>query len=368
VKLKKLFILFQIAFAGLCLAHDSNHSDDKATQALAAAANLEAKIANMKLNEQKYTYNPAQEQALEGKKIIGDTYRQIGEDSNSAPNIDIAHYKLQPEDVIDIRVYGDSGLSDSVTIGKDGWINVAHAGIIKAAGKTILDLEQELKKMFIEKMRLRDPRVAVVLKSYRPIVASTIGAIRSPGDYSLRSGSTILTLVSQAGGVPQDGTADLRRCTLKKKNSNELIPIDLYALIIDGDINQNYTVEDGDQLIVPFELRNRIFVDGAIGSPGVYPFTEKMRIVDAIALARGQIPYQSVMDKIVVIREKVAQSGQYDRININLKKFFLKNDGSQNILLQPGDIIHVPLNPFDIGRIGSLVGAAITVTQVANLF
>jgi protein involved in polysaccharide export with SLBB domain len=222
---------------------------------------------------------------------------------------------------------------------------------IQAQGKTITEIRKEVEASIIQNLALRQPIISVTLEKYRPIRGSVLGSVSKPGVFEFQPGDTVATMLSSAGGPLQDGTGDLRRATLKRAQSNELIPVDLYAILNEADTTQNYPVEDGDELTVPQGFKNVVVVLGEVQRPGTYPFKEPMRLTDAISAAQGEVRYRSNFRRIMVIREKAGQLGQYEYIPANLVRFFRNHDWSQNVLLKPGDVVLVPRGGIDWERV-----------------
>lgn len=251
-------------------------------------------------------------------------------------------YRLQPEDVVRIQVYNQQDIIAVVPVGPDGNISAPFVGIFRAEGKTASELEAELRDAYRTKLGLRDPIVSVSIEKYREIRATVTGAIPIPGVYEMKPGDSIINLYTKGGGQMRDNSTDLRRATLRRKNSPELIPIDLYSMLIKGDMSQNYEVRDGDELIIPEETRNRIVVLGRVPAPGPYPYKEPMTLMDAIALGKGEIEFRSKLSAVRVIRQLPGRPGEYVQIKANLVRFMNNGDSKQNIVLQPGDIVWIP--------------------------
>lgn len=263
-------------------------------------------------------------------------------------------YRLQQEDVIRVLVYGDNSISSELQVGRDGNITAPFLGLIRAEGLTITELEQILREEYIKKLRLRDPRVSVQMLRFREIRVSVGGAVARPGTFLMRPTDTIVTLFSQAGGANNSGLADLKRATLRRTNSRELIPIDLDAMLNRGEMSQNYVVQDGDELIVPENGNQRIIVMGTINRPGVFPFRDYMTVLDAVGIAGGAIPGRSIFSKITVFRLKPGTLNQYMQLKADLVRFQDRGDTSQNFQLMPGDYIFVPNNKApDFNQIGT---------------
>ena len=250
-------------------------------------------------------------------------------------------YRLQPEDVIRVMVYNEAQINQPLPIGVDGNVSAPFLGLVKCQGKTTYELELELTAMYSKVLKLRDPKVSGTIERFRAIRAIVGGFVGNPGIYEMRPGDSVVTLLNRGGGAVPD-RADLRRATMRRAGSKELIPLDLYSMLIMGDTSQNYTVEDGDELTIPEETRNRILVMGDVASPGTYPYKEPMRLIDAISLSRGAVPNRAKLSETMVIRELPGQPGKYLRIQANLVNFVRKGDASQNIALLPGDLVYVP--------------------------
>lgn len=266
------------------------------------------------------------------------------------------NYTLKPEDVLRIQIYNEPQVNAEVPIGTDGTLTAPFLEPMQVAGLTIGELQKKLADAYIKRLRLRDPKVSLVIVKFRRIQASIGGFVNRPGVYELRPGDTVLTLLNFGGGVVTD-RADQRRATLRKAGSNELIPIDLFAILNRADTTQNYEVEDGDIINVP-ESNNRIMVLGQVPRPNTYFYKEPMTVEDALAQAGGEIPTRSWLSKTLVIRERPGMPGMYDRIQVDLVRFIRNGDSAQNIQLQPGDIVYVPETKTpDLDRIGRILGS-----------
>lgn len=266
-------------------------------------------------------------------------------------------YRLQPEDFIRVQVYNEQQVSADIPVGKDGFISAPFVGRIKVEGKTTDEVEAELALLYKKRLFIRDPRVSVTVVRFRALRASVSGFVNRPGVYEYRPGDTLLTLLSLGGGQVAD-RSDLRKVTLRHRTSPELIPIDLYAMLIKGDTSQNYELQDGDELNVPEETINRILVQGTLQRPGTYPYKEPMFLSDAISLAGGDIPYKSWLSRTMVVRQMPGMPGQFIRIACDYVKFVRGGDSTQNIQLQPGDLIYVPTTKTpDYQQIGTILNS-----------
>lgn len=251
-------------------------------------------------------------------------------------------YRLQIEDVIQVKVYKEIEATSQGPILPDGNFNAPFIGMVRAAGKTTTELRDELVAEYKKVLLIKEPIVSVEILRIRAVKASAGGAVLRPGVYEVRPDETILDLLQYGGGTFMDGRAELRRAFLRHKGSREVVPIDLQAMLVKGDMSQNYKIQDGDELVVPEENKNRIIVDGVVRSPQTIMYREPMRVIEAINQAGGEVAYSSKFSKVQVIREISGRAGSYVSIECDLVAFKKQGDAKQNILLEPGDIVYVP--------------------------
>jgi len=107
-------------------------------------------------------------------------------------------YVLSPDDQLDIFVLGHEEFKGSATILPDGTFTYPAAGTIHAAGLTVEGLRQTLTRKLSR--LLNHPQVTVSVKEGRPRQVSVLGAVRSPGQYPFKSGMHLLDLIAMSGG------------------------------------------------------------------------------------------------------------------------------------------------------------------------
>lgn len=277
-----------------------------------------------------------------------------------------APYRLKPEDILRIQVFGQNQITADVPVGIDGNVSAPFLGSVPAAGKTLDELQVALAVLYEKKMRLRDPIVSVTVIQFRQLRATIGGAVGKPGSVSIRPGDTVLSLLNNGGGAIRD-VADLRRAYLRHNNSAEIIPLDLYAMTVLGDMSQNYSLQDGDEITVPEERNNHITITGAVLKPGQYPYHEPMTLADAIALGGGEIRRRTRFSGTLIIRQKPGLPGEYVTIHANFVRFVRNGDQSQNVALLPGDFIFVPeSNTPDFNDINALFNVAYIINVIGG--
>ena len=275
-------------------------------------------------------------------------------------------YRLQAEDVVSIRVYGEQDMSVDAAINYDGTVGVPFLGFVKAAGKTTGELEQYIRNELVTRQYFKDPKVTVNVFKFRELRASVVGGANRPGEFQFKPGDRVLSLIAQAQG-PLFNRTDLRRATLVRKGSMEQIPLDLYSMLVRGDLSQNYEVQDGDVINIPETRTNRVSVIGWVQRPSQFDWFEGMTLADAISQAGGEIPYRSRLSAIQIQRVMPEREYAYTRFTVDFTKFTSNNDFSQNVALEPGDVVLVPpsKNP-DWNQWAQIANVAFTVQSLLS--
>ena len=106
-------------------------------------------------------------------------------------------YKIGPEDVLDIAVWSNTALSRTVPVRPDGKISIPLLNDVQAAGLTAMQLRDVLTKRLSE--YVPTPEVSVIVREVRSFKVSVLGEIKTPGRYEIKSRTTILDILAQAG-------------------------------------------------------------------------------------------------------------------------------------------------------------------------
>jgi protein involved in polysaccharide export with SLBB domain len=107
---------------------------------------------------------------------------------------------LGPNDVFEVRVLGEEGLSGDFRVGEDGAVIYPVLGRLEVAGKTANDLAQTLSALLADGY-LNHPEVAVFVREHNSSKVAVIGQVQAPGRYSYKTGLTIVEVIAEAGGT-----------------------------------------------------------------------------------------------------------------------------------------------------------------------
>lgn len=98
-------------------------------------------------------------------------------------------------------------------------------------------------------------------------------------------------------------------------------------------------VQDAPVTVLLTQLNSpRVFIVGKASRPGVYVMSDRMRVMQLLAMAGGLSPFAD-SNGILIIRE---EKGEQSIINFSYDKVESGKDLSQNIVLLPGDTVIVP--------------------------
>ena len=102
---------------------------------------------------------------------------------------------LRPGDLLKIAVFRDKELSGDYPIDARGYVQIPGLGVIKAAGLEPTDVTDRLRLALVERGFAR-PEISV-----QPMIrVSVLGEVRSPSVYPVDPGTSLLQLLTVAGG------------------------------------------------------------------------------------------------------------------------------------------------------------------------
>ena len=172
----------------------------------------------------------------------------------SAPNLPgsgdhFPKYRLGPEDALEITVWQEPDLQKEVLISPDGWLTFPLVGEIKAQGKTIEEVRQEITKRL--KRLIPEAVVSVSLIRIGSNKAYVIGKVNQPGEYTTGRYVTVMQVLSMAGGLRQFSAGDKIKI-LRRVNGREIaIPFNYDEVVSGRNLEQNIVLMDGDVVVVP---------------------------------------------------------------------------------------------------------------------
>jgi polysaccharide export outer membrane protein len=243
-------------------------------------------------------------------------------------------YIIGPEDVLDIQVWGNKDLNQTVFVRPDGRTSLPLVGEIAVAGKTVQQLQDHLGAVY--EKTVKGAVVTVIVKEIRSRPVYFVGGFGKPGVMQLTRELSLLQAISIVGGVVPNADAE-KGFVLR---GDKRIPIDFNRLVQRGDLSQNPKLEPGDSVVVP--LADAVYVNGEVRTPGAVKYTGDLTILKAITQVGGLTPL-AAPGRVDVLR---GNSEKKERIRVDVDKMMRSPDENPDIRLQPNDIVFVPQRLF----------------------
>lgn len=250
-----------------------------------------------------------------------------------------AQFLLGPEDVVEITVWGNKELTTVMPVRPDGFISFPLIGDVLAKGLT----PDQLKDRMAEKLRryITDASITVIVKEINSIKISIWGEVNAPDTYKVNRPITLLHLFSLGKGFTDK--ADLKKSYILRDGKK--MDINFFELVKKDKFDQNIWLQQGDLIYVSDNFDKRINIMGEVKAPQVITFHEGMTVLDAILIAQG-LTDVARPKSTQVYRKAKNRDGSFEKIQVELDKVIYDGDLSNNLELQPGDIIHVPRSFF----------------------
>lgn len=261
-------------------------------------------------------------------------------------------------DLLHIDVFDIPELSRDVRVSDTGDISYPLIpGKIAAAGLTPFQVESKLEELLLANGLVSHPQVSVFVKEQNSQPVTVVGAVGHPMVYQVIRPTSLLEVLTQAGGVTDnagsvvivtrpkrasEGQAKTEPAseTTSTKPEVQTITIPLQSLLESGDSVFNIQVYGGDTITVP--PAGIIYVLGmGIVTPGEYILQdrgEQVTVLKALALAHGLSTFAKA-NSAVIMRVN-PQTGQRDTIPVRIKE--IENRKADDVVMKSNDILYVP--------------------------
>jgi polysaccharide export outer membrane protein len=249
-------------------------------------------------------------------------------------------YRVGPKDVLKIAVYGQEDLTRSVVVAGDGTFPFPLVGVVQVAGSTPGQIEARLKEL-LGKDYLVDPQVSVAILEYRSQRVFVLGEAEKPGTYALTGHTTLLDVLSQAGG-PSKAAGRQVLVVRAPRSEGPLAPgaagstslrVDLRRLL-DGQTSENLILRNGDTVFVP--KVTSFFVLGEVQRQGAYSMEKDTTVLEAVTLAGG-FSDRAAPAGTKILRKRA--DGAQETLEVDLSGTDLR---AREAMLVEGDTVVVP--------------------------
>jgi len=302
--------------------------------------------------------------------------------TNQVPN-DLLHpadslFTLGPGDIVELEIPGIPTSRALSTVGPDGKIYFSLLSGVDVWGLTLEQARQKLDKELTNYIKDREITIALHTVSSRQVWV--LGRLNRPGVYPLPGPTTLLEVLTLAGGTArstaQNSTADLAdlRHSFVIRNG-QMLPVDFDRLLREGDLSQNITLQPDDFIYVPSTLSQEVYVLGAVLAPRAVPYSDPMTLVSAVSAASGMARFDiplgqdngpftcdAYLSHVAIVRGSVSRP-QIDVVDYQA----VVKGRAQDVRLEPGDIVYIPNSPYtNLKRYFNIIMNTFVTTVAAN--
>ena len=243
---------------------------------------------------------------------------------------DEMEYRVGVGDILKVTVYDHPDLSTTVRISGGGVISFPLIGQIGIDGMTVNQVADKIAAR-LEGDYIINPQVSVFIQEFRSKRVTIMGQVSKPGLYELSGPTTLLELISTAGGLEKDAGD---KVTIQRRpideNPGETITVNLKDLLERREAGAGVSIQDGDSLVV--SRAGIFYVTGEVRKPDSYKADEGCTVIKAITMAGG-FTNIAAKGRVKIIRK------------VNGQEIVLENVSLHDPVL-PEDVMVVPESFF----------------------
>lgn len=249
-------------------------------------------------------------------------------------------YIIGQGDNLHVDVWKEPELSRKVTVSPNGGFPYPLLENVNCEGLTVAELEKQLTNSLKGRFLL-NPQVTISVTNYASKSVHVLGAVPNVGKFPLKARTTLLEILTEAGGLKEDAGFECiiirpgekqgkkSPTTTENAQQEDVISVNLTELM-KGDLLQNVELQHGDTIFIPGT--QHFFVYGEVKKPGKYKFDKKITVLKAITEAGGTTEEAASLKRVRIIRE---ERGKKTRIQ-----------AKPTDSIKPQDIIIVPESFF----------------------
>jgi polysaccharide export outer membrane protein len=156
-------------------------------------------------------------------------------------------YVIGAEDVLDISVWNNTTISRTVPVRPDGMISLPLLNDVRAAGRTPLQLRDDLMTKLADFMP--SPEVSVIVREVHSAKVSVVGSVKKAGRFELKAGATVLDLLAQAEGVNEFASPSRIVVLRTDAGASKRLRFNYYR--VTNGSEENFALRPGDIIVVP---------------------------------------------------------------------------------------------------------------------
>ena len=149
-------------------------------------------------------------------------------------------------DAVRIEVKKEPDLTRTAYVNLDGTLVYPRVGSIYVKGKTVREVEREIRQQLAA--HLKNPQVTIKVPSGSEGTVDVVGEVAYPGSVTFRFRPWITGAITRCGSFHR--AANLTQVLVVRVKEKKVIVCDLHAFAAEGKVVQNIRVADGDVIVV----------------------------------------------------------------------------------------------------------------------
>lgn len=162
-------------------------------------------------------------------------------------------YRVRVGDTLNISVFQEPELSLEIKVPQSGSIRYPLLGVIQVKGLALSEVEKKITEL-LAKDYLVNPRVSIAVEASKSRrVVTILGEVKQPGTIEMpdQEQFTLLQLIGRAGGFTNVAAIDRITLIRTENGKEQVIRINVSAIIKSGDKNKDVELKAGDVISVP---------------------------------------------------------------------------------------------------------------------
>ena len=218
-------------------------------------------------------------------------------------------YTVGPGDTVHMQLFGKDNQTHALQVSREGTLLLPGLGSIRVSGLKFDELRAAVRRRI--EAQYMGVSAEITLGELRSMRIFVLGEVEKPGAHAVSSFASMTHALYTAGGVTEIGS--LRVIELKREGKT-IETLDLYDLLLRGDMRKDLRLRAGDVVYVP-PLRNSVSVSGEVRRPAIYEFKQEKTVGELLDLAGGLLP--GAFARLARI-DRVASAGSRQIIDVNV--------------------------------------------------
>ena len=274
----------------------------------------------------------------------------------NAAELKTYQYRVAPHDVLSVVVWDHPELTSPTgqyrspeengqVVYADGTMFYPFVGYLHVAGKTVIEVQQELTSRL--RHVIKDPQVSVRVANFQGRRVEVAGEVKNPQTlYFNNIPLRISDALVKCGGFAKESNPS--EVTLIR--GGKATVLNLMSYYEEGDLKQNWLLQDGDSVHVGSMSLSQVFVFGEVKSPGTRPmFRGRLSLGNALSDSGG-FDYTTMRPAVYVLRQEPAGKPEIFKLDVeNADSLIL----ATQFPLKPRDVIFVATN--DLARMNRVI-------------